>query len=84
MKAKATIRLKLPLTKEREAVKASLLPEVTKPGSSRAHVILTSENKYLVLTVDADDTIALRSTLNAYLRWISSTVKVVETLNCLT
>jgi len=81
MKAKATIRLKLPSTKELEAVKASLLPEVTKPGFSRAHVTLTSKNTFLVLTAEAEDTIALRSTLNAYLRWISSTIKVVEILN---
>ena len=83
MKAKANIRLKFPSAKELETVKASLLPEVNKPGSGRAHVTLSSESAFLVLTVEADDTVALRSTLNAYLRWISSTMNVVETLDCL-
>jgi tRNA threonylcarbamoyladenosine modification (KEOPS) complex Pcc1 subunit len=83
MKAKATIQMKLPSKKELETLKASLLPEVKKPASGRARVSLTSEDTFLVLTVEADDTAALRSSLNAYLRWISSTVKVVDTLNCL-
>jgi tRNA threonylcarbamoyladenosine modification (KEOPS) complex Pcc1 subunit len=83
MKAKATIRLKFPSAKELETVQASLLPEVNKPGSGRAQVTLSSESVFLVLTVEADDTVALRSTLNAYLRWISSTMNVVETLDCL-
>jgi tRNA threonylcarbamoyladenosine modification (KEOPS) complex Pcc1 subunit len=83
MKAKATIRLKLSSTRELETVKASLLPEVTKPGFSRAHVSLASEDTFLVLTVKAEDTVALRSTLNAYLRWIRSLMKIFETLDCL-
>jgi tRNA threonylcarbamoyladenosine modification (KEOPS) complex Pcc1 subunit len=33
-----------------------------------------------VLTVEASDTVALRAALNAYLRWINSTVTVLETL----
>jgi tRNA threonylcarbamoyladenosine modification (KEOPS) complex Pcc1 subunit len=31
-----------------------------------------------VLTADAEDTVALRSTLNAYLRWIKSTINVID------
>jgi tRNA threonylcarbamoyladenosine modification (KEOPS) complex Pcc1 subunit len=30
------------------------------------------------MTVEAEDTIALRSTLNAYLRWINSAVNVIN------
>lgn len=80
-KARATIRLKLHSLKEIETVKASLQPEVSKPGAGRARVSLTSENTFLLLTVEADDTVALRSALNSYLRWIDSVMKVAETLN---
>lgn len=81
MKAKAVIRLKFSSAKQLEAVKASLQPEVNKPGSERAHVALKCEGAFLVLMVEADDTVALRSTLNAYLRWISSAVDVVDSLD---
>jgi len=30
------------------------------------------------LTVDAEDSVALRSTLNAYLRWIGTTINVID------
>ncbi len=81
VKAKATIRLKLTSLKQLETVKSALLPEINKPGSPRAHVAVHSEDTYLVLEAEADDTVALRSTLNAYLRWINSAVNVVETLS---
>jgi len=83
MKAKATIHLKFPSTRHLETVSASLLPEVNKPGFGRARVTLKSEGTFLVLTAEADDTVALRSTLNSYLRWINSTMSVVETLDCM-
>jgi tRNA threonylcarbamoyladenosine modification (KEOPS) complex Pcc1 subunit len=81
MKAKATIRMKFVSAKQLETVKASLLPEINKPGSGRVHVTMNSDNAFLVLMVEAEDTVALRSALNAYLRWISSAMNVVETLN---
>jgi tRNA threonylcarbamoyladenosine modification (KEOPS) complex Pcc1 subunit len=81
MKAKATIRLKFPSVKQLDTVKAALLPEVNKPSSGRSHVSMYSEDTFLILTVEAEDTVALRSTLNAYLRWIGSAASIVETLN---
>jgi tRNA threonylcarbamoyladenosine modification (KEOPS) complex Pcc1 subunit len=39
---------------------------------------LEREGDFLVLKVEAKDTVALRAALNAYLRWIGSTVKVLE------
>ncbi len=78
MKAKATIRLKFPSVRHAKAVLASLSPEVAKPGFGRSHVVLRREAAFLVLEVEAADTVALRSTLNAYLRWINATINVVE------
>ena len=81
MRAKATIRLKFPSAAHLETVKASLSPEVNKPSSGRARMVMESDGFFLVLKVEADDTVALRSTLNSYLRWISSTVNVIQVLD---
>ncbi len=81
MRAKATIRLKFPTPEYLETVEASLSPEVNKPSSGRARVTVESDGVFLVLKVEADDAVALRSALNAYLRWINSTVTVVQVLD---
>ena len=81
MKAKATIRLKFRSGKHLQTMKTSLLPEVTKPGFGRARVNLRNKGNFLVVEVEADDTVALRSTLNAYLRWINSMMNVVAVLD---
>ena len=80
MKATAIIRLKLPSQRQRKAVNASLLPEINKPGFSRAQATIAAEGSFLVVKITADDTIALRSALNAYLRWINSIKNTIETL----
>ena len=80
MKAKATIRLKFSSEKQLNAVVEALTPEVSKPLAGRAKVALERQDAFLVLRVEARDTVALRSTLNAYLRWVGSIVNVVEVL----
>ncbi len=80
MKAKATIRLKFSSEKQLSAVVDALTPEVTKPLAGRAKVTLERQDNFLVLRVEARDTVALRSTFNAYLRWVGSVVNVVEVL----
>ncbi|MCL1978250.1 MAG: hypothetical protein FWG55_09170 [Candidatus Bathyarchaeota archaeon] len=77
-KVKASIRLKFCDPKQLSAAVAALRPEVNSPVTHRASVNLQVQESFLVLTVDAEDTIALRATINAYLRWIASTVNVVE------
>jgi KEOPS complex subunit Pcc1 len=77
-RAKATIRLRLQSKKQLATLLNALVPEVNAPPSRRATVKLEIDGLFLVLTVDAQDTTALRSTLNAYLRWIGSTVNVIS------
>jgi len=81
MKAKATIRLKFSSARHLQTVKASLLPEVNKSVYGRARVALGNDGDFLILTIQADDTVALRSTLNAFLRWINSATNVVAVLD---
>jgi tRNA threonylcarbamoyladenosine modification (KEOPS) complex Pcc1 subunit len=78
LRAKATVRLRLFSEKQLTTLLDALAPETKKPVSMRARAVLEREGSLLVLKVEAKDTVALRAALNAYLRWIGSTVKVLE------
>ena len=80
MKAKATIRLGVASEKQLKTVSSALSPEVNKPVGTRARAKLEEDGVFLVLKVEAENTVALRSTLNAYLRWISSIRNVMKVL----
>ena len=77
-RAKATVRLKFPSEKQLTTLLTALSPEAEANITRRATVKLEKDGLFLVLVVDAEDTVALRSTLNAYLRWIGSTVSVIS------
>lgn len=76
--ANATIRLKLTSDKQLTTILNALTPEAKASATRRATVKLERDDLFLVLTVEAEDTVALRSTLNAYLRWIGSTINVMS------
>jgi tRNA threonylcarbamoyladenosine modification (KEOPS) complex Pcc1 subunit len=78
IRAKATIRLKLPSNKQLTTLLSALKPEADASATRRATVKLEKDGSFLVLTVEAEDTVALRSTLNAYLRWVNSVVNVIN------
>jgi tRNA threonylcarbamoyladenosine modification (KEOPS) complex Pcc1 subunit len=80
MKAKATVRLQFSSEKHLAALMNALMPEASRPATKRSKVMLTRDNQFLVLAVEASDTVALRAALNAYLRWINSTVTVLNVL----
>ena len=77
-KAKATVRLKFASDKQLTTLLDALMPEANAPAIRRANVKLEKDGSFLVLTVEAEDTVALRSTLNAYLRWMDSAVNVMS------
>ena len=76
--AKANIRLKFANQRQVETLLDSLTPEANAPVTRRANIKLQKDGLFLVLTVEAEDTVALRATLNSYLRWINSTVNVIK------
>jgi len=78
MKAKASVRLRFSSEKQLATVLDALAPEANRPVTTRAKAVLEREGDFLVLKVEAKDTVALRAALNAYLRWIGSAVKVLE------
>jgi len=79
-KAKAKIRLQLSSDKHLKTLLDALAPEADSPVAKRARVVLCKEESGLVLEVEARDTAALRASLNAYLRWICSTMNVIEAI----
>jgi tRNA threonylcarbamoyladenosine modification (KEOPS) complex Pcc1 subunit len=78
--AKVSVRIKFCNLKQLTAAVAALEPEINSPVTHRAKVDLHVHECFLILTVDAEDTVALRATVNAYLHWIASTVNVVEVI----
>jgi tRNA threonylcarbamoyladenosine modification (KEOPS) complex Pcc1 subunit len=79
--AKTIVRLKFSSEKQVSTILEALTPEANAPVTRRASVKLQKDGLFLVLTVEADDTVALRATLNAYLRWVHSTVNVIQAIN---
>jgi len=76
--AKASVRLKFASQKQLSTLLEALTPEANAQVTRRANIKLEKDGLFLVLTVEADDTVALRATLNAYLRWINSTINVIH------
>jgi len=76
--AKSTIRLNFTSEKQLSTLLSALTPETHTMETKRANVELKADGCCLVLIVKAEDTIALRATLNTYLRWIQSTANVIE------
>jgi tRNA threonylcarbamoyladenosine modification (KEOPS) complex Pcc1 subunit len=80
LKAKAVVKLKLPSRTYLEIFAKALEPEIKKPATTRSKASMEKRGKFLILTAEAKDTVALRATLNAYLRWINSIMNVIEFL----
>ena len=80
MKAKAAVRLPFHSEKQLTALVNALTPEVNRQIGTRSKATLAIDGQFLVLAVEAEDTVALRAALNAYLRWIKSMTNVLETV----
>ena len=78
MTAKATVRLQFSSEQRVTVLINSLMPEASRPATKRSKVMLTRDSQFLMLVVEANDTVALRAALNAYLRWINSAISVLD------
>lgn len=76
--AKAKIRLKFANQNQITAVLEALTPEANSPLNNRGKVTFKKDGLFLVLLIEAKDTVALRATLNAYLHWIKSILNVIH------
>ncbi len=78
--AKAVVHLKFPEEKFVALVIDSLGPEVASSSAHRSKVCLSREGEELTFTFEAEDTTALRASMNAYLRWLQLLSNIYETL----
>lgn len=78
IKASANICLSFATEKQLETLISALIPEVKVPPTRRANIIIQKQDFFLTLKVEACDTVALRATLNAYLRWIKTTLDIMD------
>jgi len=80
-RAKANIRLKLQSEEQLTTLLQALDPEAKATMTRRAVVKLEEDGLSLVLKVEAEDTVALRATLNAYLRWMGTVINVIDAVS---
>lgn len=80
MKATANVRLRFASEKHLGIAFKALEPETKKAATTRSEVVLEKDGSFLVLKIKAKDTVALRAALNAYLRWIDSTISVLKVI----
>ncbi|NLB75226.1 MAG: hypothetical protein GX799_01990 [Crenarchaeota archaeon] len=78
--AKATINLVFYSENQVNILWSALSPETKALPTRRISIKLEKNSNCLVLVVEAEDTVALRATLNSYLRWIGSTLSVLEVI----
>ena len=71
MRRRATIHLGLDSEKLAETILVALLPETKRPATSRSRVQLEVQGCRVTIRIEANDTSALRATLNSYLRWVT-------------
>ncbi|MCL2359554.1 MAG: hypothetical protein LBH74_03575 [Nitrososphaerota archaeon] len=76
--ADASICLSFNSEKQLDILLAALKPEAEGPPTQRSTVNLKKEDTCLTLVISAEDTVALRATLNAYLHWIQSSLSVID------
>ena len=81
MKRRAVIQLNFQSEKYSKAVLNALKPETRRSSSDRSRIKVEEEGGKLIVSFEAKDTSALRAAINAYLRWISLTQNILESVD---
>jgi len=79
-KCSASLRLKFPSEKEAQIFWSALKPETESPATPRSRVRIELRGSTLFLFFEADDTNALRASLNSYLSWLNLLKNLHENL----
>jgi KEOPS complex subunit Pcc1 len=69
-KALAIVKVNLPSERISETIQRALEPETMTSLTDRSKMKLSREGKTVVLVFEADDTTALRASMNSYLSWL--------------
>jgi len=80
MKATGSVRLFFSSGKHLQSLIDALEPETRVLTTKRTKATIEKQNFSLLLSVEADDVVALRAALNTYLRWIDSVGRVLGAL----
>ena len=75
----ASIRVEVPEGVS-DIIEESLSPEVDHPSSKRSNVKVSINEGLVILTIEASDVVAMRATINSYLRWVKTILDVVDTI----
>lgn len=81
MMAKAAISLHFPSERILQATLQALKPETRATLSRRCRTQIQAKGNYLTLTIEANDTSALRAAINSYLRWMLLTQTIVTSVD---
>ena len=79
-KCSAIIKLEFPSIREAQIFFEALKPETMSPATPRSHVQIERRNSLLLLLFEANDTTALRASLNSYLSWLHLLKSIIEAL----
>lgn len=79
-RAEISIEIILPNVRLTETLYSTLLPETSEITGFRSSARITKDNKTLRLRVTADDIVALRAATNTFLRFVSVTMKTINTV----
>ena len=66
----ATVRVNLPSEKASRIIHEALVPETKTAATNRSRVRLGREGNVVTLFFEAEDTTALRASMNSYLSWL--------------
>ena len=78
MVSSASICLSFDSEEPLDVLMAALMPETKAPPTNRSTVELKKEGVCLTLVIVAEDTVALRATINAYMHWIQSALNIID------
>ena len=74
IRAEAAIRIELPSEEQAKIVMRALRPEIESSPTRRSEVEIGLDGRKVLLRFKAEDTTALRASVNSYIRW----VKLIE------
>jgi tRNA threonylcarbamoyladenosine modification (KEOPS) complex Pcc1 subunit len=83
-RAEAEVSIDFPTESDAEAIARALIPETAAPRTRRAFVRVTIRGKVAKITFHARDLVALRATMNSFVRFAATWRRVSETLSSLT
>jgi len=80
-KALAIIKVNLPSEKISRTIQKALEPETKTSLTDRSKMKLIREGKTITLLFEAEDTTALRASMNSYLNWLRLLKELCNSLN---